>query len=163
MPPEIHDPVSYSVLLLVAAAILAVLAIGWPLAVIIGHRLRSPKPEPVVPAAPPPPPPDPVALRASYLGQIEQIAAAHAAGRLPDRGVHQQLSGVVREFVAEVSAIPVDRLTLAELERQLATQPQLASLTGFVAELYSPSFAADVSRPAAASLASARQVVERWN
>lgn len=84
-------------------------------------------------------------------------------GRLSDRTAHQQLSGAVRSLVSEVSGLPVNRFTFADLRASLDTQPALRPLDEFVAELYSPSFARDANREVAESVRDALEAVRRWS
>lgn len=162
MPPEIYGPVDYSPIWLALAAVAVLVAVGWP--VLTWWRGRAPKPvEPWAPPVVAPQPLRPQDVRASYLERITEVESSHRNGRLTDRQAHQQLSGVVRGFVSDVSGIPANRFTLADLQTALADQPTLTPVAEFVADLYSPSFAADAKRDVHDSVRDAREVVQQWN
>lgn len=165
MPDDFYGPVSYSPLLLViawTAVAVALACAAWVAWRLLANRKPKPQVAKVLPAITP----TPVRtddIRGSYLTRIQQIGAGHQTGQLSDRQAHQQLSGAVRSFVSEVSGIPVNRFTLADLRAALATQPGLRPVADFVAELYSPSFAQNASREVADSVRDALEVVRRWN
>lgn len=137
------------------AALVAIVLI--PAAVVWFTRTRPPKP------TPPPPPPDPNQFRAECLAHIADIRRRHGAGQLPDRAAHQELSHVVRTFVAAATNLPIDRMVLSELREQLRNDQRFVSLTGWVELLYPPKFAPDVQRSVADTAAEAERLVGTWN
>jgi hypothetical protein len=98
--------------------------------------------------------------RESCLALIDGIESDVGAGLVAPRAGHQQLSAAVRGFVAEMSGIPADRMTLADFRRE-GHEP----IADLVALIYPPSFVED-DRVARARFVEvtreARQLVRDW-
>lgn len=154
---QIFGPERYAPWWLIAgiAALVAIVVI--PPAIVWFTRARPPKP------TPPPPPPDPNQFRAECLARIADIRQRHGAGHLADRAAHQELSHVVRMFVAAATSLPIDRMVLGELREKLRTDHRFAYLTDWVELLYPPKFAPDVHRSVADSAAEAERLVGTWH
>ncbi|MFZ4842483.1 hypothetical protein [Mycetocola saprophilus] len=134
-------------------------------AVLIVARLTRPLVE--APRRPSVPAPDPAALtaqaygalRAEYLGRLDQIESEYRAGTLHPHDVHARLSGLVRSYVNEYSGLEAPVLTFTELSRR-GVSPVLLDALG---RYYYPSqFDPDTMVDPLAGLAIARQVVNTW-
>ncbi|MDT0201112.1 hypothetical protein [Nocardioides sp. AE5] len=149
---EFTGPVGYSSLW-VWLSILAVIALGlWFLGVWAWSISGHPKP---------PPPRDPARARGEALGELDRIGHRVATGELGEREGYQQMSGVVRGFVAEATGLPTHTMALADL-RALGIEPVAET----IALMYPPEFAPEddaAPEPLADTLARARNVVATWN
>ena len=96
-------------------------------------------------------------LRQTYLRHIDDVAAAHAAGRLDARSAFQALSPLMRGFAFEASGFPAHTKSLAELERE-----HPGSLPAAVATLYPDEFAELTRGDVGTGVARARQLVAGW-
>ena len=147
---DFYGPLTYDARWLwiaVALVVLAVAALAWAL---WPRRTAAPAVSTPAPAR------DVERLRRTALQEIARIEGESAAGRLAVRDAHQRLSRVVREFVARASGLPVDRMTLAELE-----DAALAPVATGVGQLYPGEFGI-ADQPLAAAVASARTAVSSW-
>lgn len=154
---QIFGPERYASSWLVAGITALVLIVVIPLAIVWFTRVRPPKP------TPPPPPPDPNQFRAECLARIADIRRRHGAGEIADRAAHQELSQVVRTFVAAATNLPIDRMVLGELREKLRADHRFVSLTDWLELLYPPKFAPDVQRSVADSAAEAERLVGTWH
>ena len=96
-------------------------------------------------------------LKAEYLGRINRVQADFDSRALRARGAHQQLSEILRSFVAEAARVPVRSMTLSELKRT-----QYAPLSEAIDSYYQPEFAAVESGSVATAADLARKVVTEW-
>lgn len=155
LPEEFAGPVDYSgtwlTIVLVALALVAV----YYLAAWLLTRPRADAPTT-----------RPATARGRHLSRIDSIAEDVRSGRLEPRLAHQELSGLVRAYVEEVSDLPARTMTLADLR---ARAPQ--QLADAIAVMYPPEFAPDgpdgVSRDEARAafdraVDDARTVVASW-
>lgn len=99
-------------------------------------------------------------LRAVVMASIDSVEADHAAGRLSSREAHIKLSGLVRGFVSEYANVPVDRMTLHDIETHAAASDDLVYA---VREFYDGAFPAAPDRQVSPAAARARTVVTEWN
>lgn len=150
---ELSGPVAYAPGWLWLGLGLALLAAAWPVA--LWWLTRPRRSRPVAPRTL-------AATRAEAHAEIARVHRAHAAGELTGRGAHQELSRVVRAFVADGSGWPVDHMGLADLRTATRRDPRLADLTEWVAGLQPPSFAPEGTGDVAAAADRADALVERW-
>lgn len=122
--------------------------------------LTRKKPQKVLSTLPPAPQVaiDPTALKQEYLARIDAIEKAYRAHELHARGVHQQLSIVLRRFVSEVAHLPAQTMTLADLKKT-----RLATLVPIIESYYKPEFSAVEHGNVDEALAAARKVVSEWS
>ncbi|NLT25426.1 MAG: hypothetical protein GXX90_02015 [Microbacteriaceae bacterium] len=150
---EVMPLVGYSPMwLLLGLALLAAIVAYALLVGAITRRRRetAPAPEPVEPV-------DLEALRARTAERIDAIEQEARTGGLEGREAHERLSGAVREYVAEATGLPADRMTLADLERS-----PLRGTTRAVARFYPAVFAAEPADDLDGALRAAREVLAGW-
>ncbi|WP_067439681.1 hypothetical protein [Nocardioides jensenii] len=148
---EFSGPVDYSSLWLWLAIGAVVLVALFYLVVLVwshGGQPKAPRPG-NVPTA-----------RTRAMGEIDRIGHQVHGGQLPERTGYQQLSTVIRDFVAEVSGLPTRSMALADL--RAAGVPHLAET---IALIYPPEFAPDggAIEPFGATLDRARWLVGSWS
>ncbi|MEX0426589.1 hypothetical protein AB3X52_03080 [Nocardioides sp. DS6] len=156
LPTEFHGPISHSDLWLwLALAGLLVVAVYY-VAVTWWGRRRTPPP--AVAWTPPAPRPDP---RPVHLAELDRIEKAVYEGALSAREGHQRVSHTVRSYVGEVTPVPADRMTLADL-RAAGVVP----LAQAVELMYPPAFAPSEEGHAAdrfpEAVRRARELVGTW-
>lgn len=155
VPLEIGGPVAYAPHWLWLGIALAVLAAVLPVAWWWLTRPRAEKQAVEAPRTP-----------ASALEEARAAIAAvtdgHARGTTSDRAAHQELSRVVRRFVAQVSGWPVDHMGLSDLREAMGRDPRLAGLTDYVALLSPPSFGPDGTGDVPGAAREADALVTRW-
>ena len=81
-------------------------------------------------------------VRQAHLARIDEIDAAVRAGAIAPRDGHQQLSVVVRDFVASVTPLPARTMALADFRDRAP-----AALVAMIELVYPPEFAPDPDRP----------------
>lgn len=118
------------------------------------------KPQKVLATLPPAPQPiiDRVAIKQAYLGRIDEIETAYRTHEMLARTVHQQLSVLLRRFVAEVNHVPAQTMTLADLKKT-----SLSTLVPVIESYYQPEFSAALHGSVDTALAAARKVVNEWS
>lgn len=144
LPEEFTGPVDYSgswlTIALVALALVAVYYVAaWALT---RPRIDEPAAAPAT------------TTRGRHLSRIDSIEDDVRSGRLEPRLAHQELSGLVRTYVEEVSDLPARTMTLADLRARAPRQ-----LADAIAVMYPPEFAPD--DPDGASREAARAAFER--
>ncbi|WP_182379736.1 hypothetical protein [Nocardioides sp. WS12] len=95
-----------------------------------------------------------------HLARIDRVVAQVRAGALPPRDGHQQLSEVVRSYVATVTTLPARTMALADF-RERAPQ----ELVDAIEVMYPPEFAPDASLAEDAfdtAVTQARSLVGAW-
>lgn len=153
-PGEVMPLVGYSPFWLVLGlAILAALAAFTVFVVLFtsGRRERVADPVPATP------PVDLVALQQDAFDEVAQIEAEAKRGSLDSRSAHERLSAVVREYIANATGIPADRMTLSDLQRT-----ELTGTTRAVAQFYPGVFNAEAEQDLAKSIRLAREVLSGW-
>lgn len=129
LPEEFAGPVAYSdrwlwIALALGVAVLLYYATAW--------WLTRPRREPVA-ARPDVDVPD---ARRQHLDRIDRIEDDVRTGSLSPRAGHQQLSDVVRSYVASVTTLPARTMALADFR---ARAPQ--ELVDAIELMYPPEFA----------------------
>ncbi|KRB76848.1 hypothetical protein ASE01_08725 [Nocardioides sp. Root190] len=132
MPEEFTGPVAYDDRWLWIAVALLVLVVLYYLASWWFTRPRRVR----IVAGPPVDVPD---ARAEHLARIDELVARVQDGRTSARGGHQQLSEIVRSWVATVTTLPARTMALADF-RDRAPQ----ELVEAIELMYPPEFAPDV-------------------
>jgi hypothetical protein len=144
---ELQPPVGYDDRWLLLALLALGLVAVYYAAAIWWTRERPPRPTRTSP-------------QSSWLTQLDEIRDAVARGELTARRGHQEISHVVRSFVAERSGIPATTMTLGDFREQ--GPERLAEL---VALTYPPAFSPDEELPTAVfdeAAARARTLVTTW-
>lgn len=153
-PGEIMPLVGYSPFWLVLGiAILAVIAAFY----VVVLLLTSNRSTPVNAQKPPEPEVDVAKLQNTAYAKVAEIESATMNGTLDSRAAHQQLSAVVREYVAESTGIPADHMTLSDLQHT-----DLRGTTQAVAQFYPGVFGTDPDQDLGKSIHMARQVLSGW-
>lgn len=98
------------------------------------------------------------ALKQRYLQAIQETETAYRGRHIRSRALHQRLSELLRQFVAEAAHAPVRTMTLAELKQSRYTQ-----LSAAIETYYQPEFAAAETDTVETALAVARKVVNEWS
>ena len=130
-----------------------VLVVAWYVYLFYSTRRRAS----TVPPVPGISRPAPEAVRAHYLSLIDETTTAHAAGTLPLRDAHHQLSLLLRSYVAEREGVRTLPMTLSDLK-----ETPLTPLTTAVAKLYPGAFSQDYSGTVQQAADEARRVVTTW-
>lgn len=153
LPAEFHEPVVYAdrwlwlAIALLVAVVLYYLAAWW--------FTRRPRPVTITRA-----PVDLPGTREVHLQRIDRVVAQVRSGDLAPRSGHQQLSEVVRSFVAEVTTLPARTMALADFRDHAP-----AELVAAIELMYPPEFAPDddLARTLFEDAADrARQLVGSW-
>lgn len=76
--------------------------------------------------------------RSAHLARIDELVDQVHAGRLPARAGHQQLSEIVRSWVATVTPLPARTMALADFRDRAPTE-----LVEAIELMYPPEFAPD--------------------
>lgn len=153
MPEEFTGPVGYADRWLVVAVVLLVLVVLYYLAA--WWFTRAPKP-PVVRTAPV----DVPDARQAHLARIDALAERVHRGETSPREGHQQLSDLVRSYVATVTTLPARTMTLADLQHRAP-----ADLVATIALMYPPEFApeTDTADRFDEALVASRRLVTSWS
>lgn len=155
--PSLSPLINYGAFPLVVALFLVVIIGAWYFIVFFTTKKKTPvvlKNTPVTT----PPLRSIEALRAEYLQKIESLASSYAARAISARAVHQQLSLLLREFVAKANNVPADTMTLSDLKKM-----NLPTLTPVIESFYIPEFSMVESGSVQAAIATAREVVAQWS
>jgi len=152
VPEDLYGPLRPSAWWTVLGLALVLLVVVWFAWVLWSTRRprRSRRRTPLAPGA------SLAEQRAEALGAIDELEAAHAAGRIDARQLFQQLSPLVRGFVHATSGRPAHVRSLADLGDD---DPALAAT---VAWLYPEEFAADAPGAVAEGLARTRWYVTTY-
>lgn len=153
MPEEFTGPVAYADWWLWLAVVLFALVVAYYLAswwVTRAPRVPTIERHDVdVPSA-----------QEDHLARIDRVVAQVRAGALAPREGHQQLSEVVRSYVATVTTLPARTMALADFR---ARAPQ--DLVDAIEVMYPPEFAPDATLAENAfdtAVAQARSLVGTW-
>ncbi|MFF1251546.1 hypothetical protein ACFVYC_03520 [Pseudarthrobacter sp. NPDC058329] len=151
--PGFHGPLQYSPLWLWAGLALLLLVAAWY--VFLFTATRPPRPRSEEASAPLT---DLPGLKAAYLQRITDVEQHAAAGNLPARTAHQEISLLLRRFVRDATGVDAPRMTHADL----AAHP-LPAAAAAIAALYPGEFGHEPLPAVAASAATAREAVHSWS
>lgn len=153
MPDEFTGPVAYADWWLWLALVLLVLVVAYYL---VSWWVTRPPRIPTIAR----PHVDVPTAQEDHLGRIDRVVAQVRAGALAPREGHQQLSEVVRSYVATVTTLPARTMALADF-RERAPQ----ELVDAIEVMYPPEFAPDAMLAEDAfdsAVAQARSLVGTW-
>ncbi|MBT2513547.1 hypothetical protein [Arthrobacter sp. ISL-30] len=160
-----YAPLPYSPAWFLVGVILVLLVAFWLVRVLRPTRMRNtgPKARQAQLVAPPSDVPlgaslDSAELRRRYLFRIDAVAANAAAGRIPARAAHQELSLLVRSFARDATGTDATRMTLQELEAAGLTE-----LAEAVACIYPAAFSQGTGAAVRDSVRTARKAVAEWS
>ncbi len=154
---DLQDPYSYMILwvILAGALFLAVLVAQ------IIFRKKNPKPKKEKKKKPPkiktPPKKTLMQLKQSYAAELANLEYRVATQKVTIRAAYQEMSLIIRKFVAEATGIRVDDYTLEEISR--LRMPILYSL---VQEYYEPEFAKYAISDVQNSIKKTRRAILGW-
>lgn len=97
-------------------------------------------------------------LKSNYLHLIDVIEEQYRAHELRARGVHQELSMLLRRFVSEAGRVQTETMTLTDLKKTRFTE-----LATTIESYYKPEFSAVENGSVDSALAAARKVVSEWS
>ena len=97
-------------------------------------------------------------IKKEYLDKIEALKADVAAKKITSRKAYQALSGLIRNFIFEVTNVKVQNYTL----RQITTL-RMPHLTELIREYYNPEFAAKSNGDIMKSIEKTQGVIKKWN
>ena len=153
--PSFYGPLGYSPLWLWCGAALLVLLAGW--FAVVFATTRADQPAEPTPERGRPALTDLPALKAAYLQRISDVEEDAAAGRLPARAAHQELSLLLRGFVRDATGVDATRMTHQDLARH-----PLPAAAAVVASLYPAEFGPDPLPHVGTSAARAAEAVRAW-
>ncbi|WP_418063896.1 hypothetical protein [Pimelobacter simplex] len=131
LPDEFTGPVAYDDRWLwIAVALGAAVVLYYLLAWWLTRRPRVPRLERVAVDVPD--------VRRTHLDLIDRVDARVRAGELEPRAGHQQLSEVVRSYVAAVTTLPARTMALADFRARAPHE-----LVAVIELVYPPEFAPD--------------------
>lgn len=154
LPDEFTGPVAYGDRWLVLVCVLVVAVLAYY--VVTWWITRPPRVPGIARAHV-----DVPGVRVDHLSSIDRIVARVRAGALPAREGHQQLSEVVRSYVATVTTLPARTMALADFR---ARAPQ--ELVDAIELMYPPEFAPDTALATDsfdAAVDHARRLVGTWS
>ena len=93
-----------------------------------------------------------------YLDKIEVLKADVAAKKITSRKAYQALSGLIRNFIFEVTNVKVQNYTLQQI-----TTLRMPHLTELIREYYNPEFAAKSNGDIMKSIEKTQGVIKKWN
>lgn len=134
---ELIDPTNYSFVWWLVFALLAVLFVGWILAIPMLTRKRvAGRYADLVPDTTPP-----LTLREIYSAHINELSEQLNRFAISERTMHLELSRLVREYVGITTGIATKTMTYSDLEADPRTQP----MAEVIAQCYHPAFSSDGS------------------
>lgn len=148
-----YPPVGYSAAwtwlgVAVLGAALVLIAWAW-----LPRRARAEHPRAITPLARVPL----GQLQDRYLGRLADAAAAFRRGDRDERGLHHELSAIVRGFVGDAEGVAADAMTPRDLRRSGLDDAALAVLA-----YWDPQFREEAESTPAESVAAARQLIQQW-
>lgn len=148
---ELTEPVTYSPWWLLLAVVLPVMVVAWYAGVTWwGRERRARRGWHHLAVA-----------RRDHLKRLDQVQAAVVSGEMSPRTAHQEISALVRSFVASVS--PVDARSMSLEQLRSTTSAEVADVVELI---YPPAFQpGDQGEPIerlAQALREARSVISKW-
>lgn len=157
---ELQDMFSYSLWRLVLVVVVVII-IGLIGVMVFFRKKKTQKPEIPVPAPVQAPAPKPISgnqLKEKYFAIISDLEMKCRNGKISDRKAYQELSGIARNFVYEVTGIKVHHNTLDEIRK--LNMPNLYAL---IEECYTPEFSVDKNGNIYDTINKARMVIREWH
>lgn len=97
-------------------------------------------------------------LKARYISALEEVENLYLHNRITVREAYQRLSAYVREYAAQQTGIPADRMTLEDLRKQ-----KVGNLPAMIEKYYAPEFALQAEDRFISSVHEASEVIRTWN
>lgn len=134
MPPtEPFPPAAYASGWLVAGVLALALVLLWPVVVVLLTRPK--RTTAAVPTGPPP-----TDRRGATLAELASTRQRWESGELSARRAHQEISRLVRGYVASAGHPGAETMTLTELRAAATGSPRLGPVAELVEQLYPPEF-----------------------
>lgn len=115
-------------------------------------RKEQPAPVPAAPVA------GPSQIKEKYYAIINDLEMKCRRGEMPNRKAYQELSGIVRRFVYDMTGIQVHHSTLDEIRTM-----NMPNLYTVIEECYAPEFSPDKNGDIYNTMNKARMVIKEWN
>jgi len=155
---ELQDPMSYYLFWIILAIVAVVVAIFLQVffRILLKDQLRKKKKKkPKIRKVSKKPLP---VLKWEYLQKMDYLERRVFSGSLNQRNSYVELSGLIRDFVHDVTGIKVQNYSLREIRRV-----GIPSLTALVQEYYEPEFARQSMADIRASMFRTRKAIELWS
>ena len=153
---ELQDMFSYSVLPIVLAIVLAVMAGIIGITVFLLKK-KAKKPEEAM-LAPVAKPVSSNQVKEKYYAIMNDLETKCRSGKVSNRKAYQELSRIVRHFVYEMTGIKVHHNTLDELKKL-----NMSTLCAVIEECYAPEFSMDKNGNIYDTMNKARKVIKEWH
>ena len=154
---ELQDPMKYYLFWLILAIAFVVLLIGSQILfrVLLKDQLRRKKErKPKIKKVSKKPLP---VLKWEYLQKMDFLERNIHSGSYDKRRSYQELSGIIRDFVHDVTGIKVQNYSLREIRRL-----GMPGLIALVQEYYEPEFARQSMADIRGSVFRTRKAIELW-
>lgn len=151
---SLQEPFSYGIWPFVVVGILMGLYGVYCLAVVLLNKKTKAKPIQMQPLRRI----NPQQIKQHYLMRLEHIQQQVAGGNITMREAYQEMSLCIREFVSQVTGIPVHNYTLEDIRKM--HMPELEAL---LTEYYVPEFAWKTVSDTYASLEKTKRAIQLWN
>ena len=96
--------------------------------------------------------------RRTYAAQLDAVDRKLQSGGVSEREAFQEMSGILRMFVFEMTGIHVHEFTLTEIRKV-----GIPAMPGLVSSYYKPEFAPRSRANAQAALAKTKEVILSWS
>lgn len=153
---ELQDMFSYSLLLVALVVVLVVMA-GVIGLIVFLLKKNAKKPE-VAKSLPVAKPVSGNQVKEKYYAIINDLEAKCRNGKVSNRKGYQELSGIVRHFVYEVTGIKVHHNTLDEIKKL-----NMPNVYAVIEECYAPEFSVDKDGNIYDTMNKARMVIKEWH
>ena len=97
-------------------------------------------------------------VKGKYMTLINELEKQYGSGRMSEKEAYQELSGIIRRFVYEMTGIKVHHSTLEEIRRM-----NMPNVYGIIEECYAPEFSQDKNGNIYNTINKARMVIGEWH
>lgn len=97
-------------------------------------------------------------VKGKYMTLINELEKQYGSGRMSEKEAYQELSGMIRRFVYEMTGIKVHHSTLEDIRRM-----NMPNVSGLIEECYAPEFSQDKNGNIYNTINKARMVIREWH